>query len=612
MDGEVLLSDLLSEFARTMLTEYPAQATLDHLTNRIAEVLPVIAAGVTVVEPDQQIRYISSSSAIALRHEELQVHLGEGPCIHAAEMGRPVLVNSLAEDHPFPEYLRRASALGSIGAVYAFPLRFGGRCLGALDLYRDAAEVLDESTCHIAQTLADVVAAYLVNASARDTLRQRSDIFRLSSLHDSLTGLPNRTLFRERLEHASQRAQRSHSQLAVLFVDLDRFKEINDMHGHRAGDEILIGASRRLRDLVRQGDTVARMAGDEFVVLCEDMNNAADGMILARRITDALSAPFLLDGVEVAVTASVGIAFAGPGDEVPDGVLNDADEAMYQAKRAGGDGHRVLDLHERARRREETALQHDLHVAIEQGQLSLVYQPIVRTRDAEMIAVEALLRWQHPQRGNISPSVFVPLAERSSLIVDIGQWVLQRAASDLRLFRAEAHRQDLRLCVNVSPRQLLAAGFVSTVTRMLAANEPDPQLLTLEITESVFMDDDDRADIVLRELKDIGVHIALDDFGTGYSSLSYLRRFPIDIIKIDSEFITKTTAATREAAIVAATVNLAHALGKIVVAEGVETAEQQQLLADLGCDSCQGFYFSPPVRLADLAMKLAATKPGSW
>ena len=445
----------------------------------------------------------------------------------------------------------------------------------------------------VAQTLADVASAYLVNAQSRADLRESADRFRESSLHDALTGLPNRVLLAQRLDHAAMRALRSGKKLAVLFVDMDRFKEVNDTLGHKVGDLLLMAIADRLTLIVRPGDTLARMAGDEFVILCEDLDDASVADHLAARVGNSLAEVFILDGHEVHMSASVGIAYSGEGMDIPERILRDADTAMYQAKSAGGSQHQIVDLRERDDLQAEATLLLDLRGAFARGELLAVYQPIVRTADGAVTGAEALLRWADPVRGLVLPDAIVPLAEQSGLITQIGRSVLEQACSDHGLWTG-SDRAELMISVNVSPHQLMSADFVSTVGAVLAETGTDPESLTLEVTESVFLPDDDRAFDVLKGLKDLGVSIALDDFGTGYSSLSYLQRFPADVVKIDNAFVSDLGNPITSA-ITSAVVDLAHVLGMTVVAEGVETAQQYADVTTLGCESCQGFLFAKPM-----------------
>jgi EAL domain-containing protein (putative c-di-GMP-specific phosphodiesterase class I) len=300
------------------------------------------------------------------------------------------------------------------------------------------------------------------------------------------------------------------------------------------------------------------------------------------------------------VTASVGIAHSGPGDQLSEELLKDADTAMYQAKRSGGDQHQIIDLREKHLAAQRASLEHELHGAPARGELRTEYQPIVNTRDGRITGVEALLRWAHPARGVVRPTLLVPLAEKSGLITEIGHWVLEQACADLRHWQNRHQADDLTISVNVSAHQLMAPGYAARVAAVLSDTDIDPKLVTLEMTESVFVQDSERALVVLDELKHLGVRLALDDFGTGYSSLNYLKRFPIEIVKIDQGFVADMQQDHASHAIVFAVVELAHRLGMTVVAEGVETAEQHKKLASLGCDSCQGYYFARPMPAEDL------------
>jgi diguanylate cyclase (GGDEF)-like protein len=593
------LSDVLCEFARTMVTDFPIQAILDHLVVRIVDVLPIDAAGVTLIAPGADPRYVAASDESALRFEELQSEVGEGPCLAAYESGEAVAVPDLREEDRFPAFTPLALEAGLV-AVFTFPLREGSNCLGALDLYRQTPGPLDEEAMAAAQTLADVAAAYLSNAQARAEQRDSSDRYRESALHDPLTGLANRVLLGQRVDHAVNRARRSHNAVALLFVDLDRFKEVNDEYGHQTGDELLVEVARRLSATLRPGDTLARLSGDEFVVLCEDLDETTRVEPVAERLGAALADPFVLSGHELEVTASVGIAFAGSGDDVPERLLRDADVAMYQAKRKGGGRHQIIDLREQRLAEGRVSLEHDLRGASARGELRLDYQPVVTTAGGRITGVEALLRWDHPNRGLVSPTTVVALAEESGLISEIGRWVLDRACQDRNAWLRAHGCDDLKILVNVSAHQLMAAGFVETVAAVLLTTDTDPTALTLEMTESVFIEDVERALLVLEDLKRLGVSLALDDFGTGYSSLSYLQRYPFDAVKIDRGFIATLAERPTSSMIVSAVVEIAHSLGMAVVAEGIETVKQRTQVEALGCDSCQGFYFARPMAAADV------------
>jgi diguanylate cyclase (GGDEF)-like protein len=584
------LSDLMGEFAHTMVTDFPIQEILDHLVKRVVDVMPVTAAGVTVISPGVEPRYVAASDQFALRYEKLQSELREGPSLATYHTGEAIAVPDLTRDDRFRKFAPRAIAVG-LAAMFTFPLHHEDLRLGALDLYRDRPGDLSKESMAMAQTLADVAAAYLINARTRSDLQDSSDQSREAVLHDALTGLPNRLLIRERLEHALLRGRRSGRTTAVFFLDLDEFKVINDTYGHRIGDELLVAVAERLTAVLRPGDSVARLSGDEFVVLCEDLEDSSIADEIAVRFDQALAQPFVLSGAELPTGASIGIAFTGRGSETAEELIHDADVAMYRIKRERGRDHHVLDLRGQHLAEHRAGLARGLPGAGERNELHVEYQPIVNTVDGQLIGVEALLRWTHPSRGAVAPTVFVPFAEQSGQIVELGRWVLERACEDREGW--QSHQPDqLEMSVNVSSHQLMSAGFVDTVAAVLDATETDGAMLTLEVTERVLVHDEERAIIVLDDLKDIGVKLALDDFGTGYSSLGYLDTLPIDTIKIDQTFVAKLTANPDRHTIVSSIIQLAHGLGMTVVAEGVETAEQHQTLTMLGADACQGFYFA--------------------
>ncbi len=587
------LSDVLSEFARTMLTDFPIQRILDHLVKRIVDIMPVSAAGVTLISPGFEPRYVAASNPSALRYEKLQSEVGEGPCLEAYHTGRAISVPDITADDRFPRFGPRAAKAG-LRAVFTFPLRHDDQGLGALDLYRDEPGDLSPASMTTAQTLADVAAAYLINAQARSDLQDSTDQSREAALHDPLTGLPNRVLMLERIEQAFRVSRRSGKISALFFVDLDRFKTINDTYGHQAGDQLLVAVSERLTGVLRPGDSLARLAGDEFVALCEGLDAHSQADTIAKRFGAALDPIFDLSGVEMQVTASIGIAFTGTGVEAPEELLQDADLAMYRSKRHRRTNCHVHDLRELHLAEHQAGLARSLPGALERGELHLEYQPIVNTLDGRVNGVEALLRWTHPSRGAVAPAVFIPFAEQSGQIVELGHWVLEQAWADQLQWR-EGQQADIAMSVNVSAHQFMSAGFASSVASVIDATTTDPGQLTLEVTESVFVRDEERALIVLDELKDIGVNLALDDFGTGYSSLGYLNTLPIDTLKIDQTFIAKISSEPGSQRIVTAIITLAHSLEMSVVSEGVETVAQKDALIKLGSDSCQGFYFARPM-----------------
>jgi diguanylate cyclase (GGDEF)-like protein len=596
--GDRELSEVLSEFARTMLTDFPIQGILDRLVERIVAILPISGAGVTLISPTEGPHHVAASDTVALRFETLQTELGQGPCLDAYRTGKATLIPDLAAVERFSLFARRGAADG-LCAVFAFPLRHGASRLGTLDLYRTETGELDRASMEAALTLADVAAAYLVNAQARADLVDLSVRAREQALHDPLTGLPNRVLFLERLAEAVSRSAQSGQMVAVIFADLDHFKLVNDRYGHRVGDEVLRAVSHRLSQTLRPGDTLGRMSGDEFVVLCENLEDLDEIQTIAHRIDLALGQSFQLTSATLEVSASVGIAFSGCGDHLPEQILHQADAAMYQAKRRGGARHAILDLRE-DRANDQVRLTYDLSRAVQHRELRLDYQPIVDTGDGRIVAYEGLLRWDRPLGALVPPATFIPLAEQSGLIVPIGRWVLDRACRDSATF-PQPSGAGRSIHVNVSVHQLLDPGYAAGVAEVLTETGVEPGLVTLEVTESIFISDEARVLRVLNDLKMLGVRLALDDFGTGHSSLSHLHRFPVDTVKIDHSFVQTIMTDPTSHAIVAAMIGLAHALGMTIIAEGIENIEQHRQLATMRCDCCQGFYFSLPLKLHDVA-----------
>jgi diguanylate cyclase (GGDEF)-like protein len=554
--------------------------------------------------------YVAASDGLALTYEELQSELEEGPCIVAYRTGKPVAIADLRDERRFTSFATRALGAG-LSAVFTFPLRQGERQLGALDLYRSTPGPLTAEAMVTAQTLADVASAYLVNAQARADLMDSSARAHASSLHDPLTGLPNRTLLLERIEHALLSRRRTGKVVAVLFIDLDGFKRVNDGYGHQSGDDLLVAVGMRITNMLRPGDTLARMSGDEFIIVCPEMDDEAEVEGIALRLDHAFSAAFNLEGILVQVSASIGVAFAEPGDS-PEYILRLADVAMYQVKGSGGAGHRLVDQQERAHTKYSDSPQRDLSHAIARHELRLEYQPVVRVSDGRVISVEALLRWDHPDRGPISPSLLIPFAEESGEITEIGEWVLERACTDRHRWEHLTGDEPFVMGVNISTHQLMAPGFVAMVKEVVDRTDTKRGQLCLEITEGAFVRDARRALEVLSRLKESGILVALDDFGTGYSSLNYLMEFPLDILKIDQSFTAKLSEASARYAIVSKTIELAHLLGLVVVCEGVETTKQYNYVAALTSDFSQGFYFSRPMTADTLDENTKRLTERSW
>ncbi len=609
VDRNKLLADVLAEFAHNLSDGFQIQKILDHLVRRIRDVLPITGAGVMLMGPGDELHFVAASDAEILTIQTLQNELGEGPCLEAYQSGDPVSVPDLSQDARFPQFSSRACEAG-LAAVFTFPMSLDGNRLGALDLYRDRTGQLDPPAMKAAQVLADVAAAYIRNARDRADSAQTLGVLRQRSLHDPLTGLPNRTLLRERLEQAVARASRSHEVVAVLFVDLDRFKRVNDRFGHHAGDRLLVAVAERLRRVLRAGDTLARLSGDEFVIICEGLDRSELAEHVAARVAEALAPTFALNGETVQITASVGVAFCGPAEEMPETLLRDADFAMYEAKQAGGGRHQVSDPAARLAADRRKRLSQELRGALARDEFALAYQPLIDVSDGTVNAVEALLRWRHPNRGWVMPSEILPIAEPTGLILEIGEWVLAQACRDLRHWQSQYGAAIPRVCVNVSAYQVMAPDFDGMVERVLNATGTDPAAVHLEVTESAFIEDGPRALSVLEETKKLGVGLILDDFGTGYSSLNYLRQYPFDMLKIDRAFIGDIDTNETTRTIVASIIDLAHGLDLAVVAEGVETAEQLRELSALGTDRAQGYYLCRPLLVEQLDEAILATASG--
>ncbi|NIM50580.1 MAG: EAL domain-containing protein [Gemmatimonadales bacterium] len=417
------------------------------------------------------------------------------------------------------------------------------------------------------------------------------------ALYDPLTGLPNRAFFTNLLDRSVRRSRRRKGyEFALLFLDLDRFKLINDSLGHDTGDELLVGVAERLEKCLRPGDVVARLAGDEFCILLDDIKESSDATRVAERVQEALKAPFNLKGHNVFATVSIGIALSQRGMEGPEHLLRDADTAMYRAKARGKARFEVFDKAMHARAMAVLQLENDLRHALENEHFRLMYQPVVSLDSRRIDGFEALVRWEHPERGMVAPMDFVPVAEETGLIVPLGHWVLRQACRQMADWAARYDAlPDLSVSVNLSAKQLQQADLVQKVTEALREAELEPRRLKLEIAEPVLMDDPDYNMELVRELNDLGVQVQIDDFGTGYSSLAYLGRFNIDTLKIDRSFISKVGVPEDKGVIAEAIITLARDLGINVIAEGIETDEQSKSLIELKCEHGQGFLYSQPV-----------------
>ncbi len=512
--------------------------------------------------------------------------------ISLAEYAEGLLVHVDDGTDPRWDSLRQRARDDELAAFWSMPIRNAETAdlVGLVNVYSRAAREPTEAEVVLMDRVGHFVALAVDRA-------QHTDELGYMALHDALTGLPNRALAIDRIQHALERLAHRPSMLAVLFLDLDRFKLVNDGLGHDTGDELLVAIARRLVTTVRRQDTVARLGGDEFVVICEDLVDEQQAEELAARASEALAAPFALARAEIPVSASIGIAVTRRARDSADSLLRDADAAMYRAKRRGGGRYELFDqaMHTRAMSRLLT--ERALRLALDRDELRVVYQPQFELASGRRVGIEALVRWAHPVRGLVAPRDFLPVAEETGMIVPIGRWVLDQACAQAARRRDDAEGESTIVSLNVSARQLLQPDFPSLVARGVEQQGIDPALLCLEVAEGVLIDDLEVVGTALRVLKDRGLRLAIDDFGTGGSSLTYLRRFPFDELKIDSSFIAGLGANHADDAIVAATIDMAHTLGMTVAAEGVETEEQRTRLVELGCDRAQGYLLGAPESL---------------
>ena len=449
----------------------------------------------------------------------------------------------------------------------------------------------------IANNLLDDLEVGGIMVTYRDITERKQAEAQLSHLafHDPLTGLPNRALFMVRLEQALHRTEYTGRRVALLFLDLDNFKVINDSLGHQVGDQLLIAVAERLKLCLRTQDTAARLGGDEFTVLLEEVDDANQAISVATRILAQLQAPFTFEGHEVYSATSIGIALSVSDQTDPGGLLRDADLAMYRAKSTGKSRYEIFDRSMNAMILRRLELETDLRRAVERNEFVLLYQPIVDIADGQIAGAEALIRWQHPRRGLVSPYEFIPIAEETGLILPIGYWVLAEACRQVRIWQTEYNRPRMMVSVNLSVRQFQHPRLVEEITQILYASGIEPGTLKLEITESVMMQDMKTTVAILEQLKALGVKLALDDFGTGYSSLGYLKSLPIDTLKIDRSFVDQLGQNVGDTAIVQTITTLANTLGLSVTAEGIETVSQLAQLRGLACDQGQGYYFARPL-----------------
>ena len=526
-----------------------------------------------------------------------------------ADGGQLILRQGVPEDvaplHPFGDEGRLSASL-----IYV-PVRADGMVVGILSIQSYAQDAYTQADKALLQALADHCGGALERVRAEAALRASEARLRHQATHDALTGLPNRALFHERLTRALDLPATPDDAVAVLFLDLDRFKIINDSLGHEAGDSLLVLAATRLRAALRPADTAARLGGDEFTILLEGIAGEMTAAAVAARIVDLFAPPFTIGRHQIVASVSIGIAVGTVGQDRPAELLRRADIALYGAKNGGRARYVLFDAAMSDAALERLELESDLRAAIECEAFQLYYQPLVDLATGRIERVEALIRWPRNVQGLVQPDRFIPLAEETRLIVPLGRWGLREACRQAYAWRAAGSYPELKISVNLSATEFAQPGLVAAVEGILRDTRLDATALELEITESVIMADVVATSATLRELKRLGVRLAIDDFGTGYSSLSYLKRFPVDTLKIDKTFVDGLGHNADDEAIVRAMIGIAQALGLQLVAEGIETAVQAARLRELGCTLGQGYHFAPPGPPAMIESLLAVPVRGT-
>jgi len=505
---------------------------------------------------------------------------------YAIATGEPVVVDDWSTETRFQKSAIQAQEGLQSAAIIL--IKGKGEPFGVLGAGSSRLHGFTEADISFLQAIANVLA----NAIERRRTEERTQH---EALHDSLTGLPNRSLFLDRLGHALSVAARRQTDLAVLFLDLDQFKLVNDSLGHAAGDELLAAVAPRIEQALRPGDTVARFGGDEFAILAEDIGDERGATRIAGRIAESLARPFILREREHFVSASIGISI-GSGVENPEGLIRDADSALYRAKEHGRGGYEIFDEVMRSRVIEHMQTENDLRRALQREEFVIHYQPVVSLHDGSIASMEALLRWDHPDRGLLGPLAFIPVAEETRLIVPIGRWVIEQACRQAAAWqRLRPDAAPVSVAVNLSGRQLADPELIAHVQGSIRANGIEPSTLWLELTESTLLEDTAYVEATLGSLRQLGVQLVLDDFGVGFSSLGYLKRLPLSMVKLDRTFVENITTSAHDAAIVRAVSEMAETIGLGVVAEGVQTEDQVRAARDLGCGYAQGFHFSEPL-----------------
>ena len=582
----------MAEIDRLILSTSDADYIVETLLRRLHEVVPCRSVCVAVLDDDAESanlhinhdasKSVTTSDTCTLTKDEIAALL---------DSPRHWFVNS---SDPIPGYLS-ALMVDETRRVLVLPIILKNTLAAIIAIGIDDGIDFSEEDISQAREVADRTAVALSNAAWEEKLYHQAH-------YDALTDLPNRILLRDRLEQAMSRAHRESTCVAVLFLDLDRFKSINDSLGHVAGDLFLKEMGVRLSRQLRDGDSVVRFGGDEFIVVVPDVTGDINIITTVSKICENILAatvePFSLDGHEITITSSIGVSLFPQDADNFDDLLKNADTAMYHAKGQGRDNYQFYAQDLNAAAMQRFNMQNDLHRALENDELELYYQPQVDLQSGDLVGAECLIRWQHPELGLVSPSRFIPIAEDTGLINAIGEWVLRTACAQSRVWQDRGF-PAVRMAVNLSARQFRSRNLVAIVSEVLQETQLPVQLLELEVTEGAIMADIDRTISTLRDLSEMGVRLAVDDFGTGYSSLAYLAQFPLDVLKIDQSFVRDVVDRSDVACVVTAIVGLAHSLDLTVVAEGVESQEQLEFLRTLGCEEIQGYLYSRPLAASD-------------
>ena len=623
MVDEAALAAAVDEFTATVVGEFSVEDILQQLAQAATRVLDLDGAGVMAPAEGVLVRFVFATTGPAETLDRLQEELQQGPCTDAAASGQVINVADLAVSGDWPAFQRTAVRVG-IHAVATIPLRARGRTLGVLDMYRLRPVALDPVELAAAQRLANLATSYLVVTADRDAARAAQAELAHRAAHDPLTGLPVRWVFLEQVAHALARLSRHRElHLGVLFLDIDGLKYVNDTYGHPAGDTLILTCVARIRAALRPSDLMARIGGDEFVVLLEDITGAADAARVAQRVLDQLAAPYRPDGEVIQPSASIGVAVTDSPRSTSDELIAHADTAMYAAKHAGRRAFRVFDpsayTAERARASSRAELTASLRAALRTGEIEVHYQPIVELDDAVELpdlrgartgansrlsgvwAVEALVRWRHPALGLLTAAHFLPLAEADGLVVELGASVLRRACAQLAEWDVELGRgAPARLFVNLSATELAQHELVDVVAGALEDAGLAPARLTLEITETELFTEPVVVARAIEGLRSLGCELAIDDFGTGYSSLSRLVEIPAATLKVDQSFTQALSTRTEANAVVSSVLLLGQRLHRTVVMEGVEDAGTLQALRRLGVTHAQGYHLARPQAAAAL------------